>query len=172
MSVPARTLCVDLTIDTPCAAVAERLKRRHSQVANLMRSLSSRRFVAVSGSPSYDRHALRRSRFSTNTLKAHQYRHSRMYAGLLLSFVRRSRASCTLSSMSAMSVPPATSMSRVSSPSSSSPSIRRRLSGVGPVAVAHGVCGASGRVCLDVSVVLVRQVMRGCFLVCFVLRVS
>ena len=68
MSVPARALCVDLAIDTPCAAVAERVKRRHSHVAKRMRSRSSRRFVAVSGSPSYERQTLRRSRFSTNML--------------------------------------------------------------------------------------------------------
>ena len=148
MSVPARALCVDLTIDTPCAAVAERLKRRHSHVANLMRSRSSRRSVAVSGSPSYERQTLRRSRFSTGTLKTHQYRHSLMYAGLLLSFVRRIRASCTLLSMSVMSVPPTMSMSFVSPSSSLSSSIRHRLSGVGPVVAVCGVRGASGWVCL------------------------
>ena len=148
MSVPARALCVDLTIDTSCAAVAERLKRRHSHVANRMRSRSSRRFVAVSGSPSYERQALRRSRFSTITLKTHQYRHSLMRAGLLLSFVLLIKASCALLSMSVMSVRPTMSMSFVSpSSSSSSPSIRHRLSGVGPAVAACGVRGASGCVC-------------------------
>ena len=154
MSVPARAPCVDLTIGTPYAAVAERVKRRHSQVAKRMRSRSSRRFVSVSGSPSYERQTLRRSRFSTSVLKTHQYRHSLMYAGLLLSFVRLIRASCTLLSMSVMSAPPTMSMSFVSPSSSLSSSIRHRLSGVGPVVVACGVRGASGWVSVLVWLVL------------------
>ena len=147
MFVPARALCVDLTTDTPCAAVDERLKRRHSHVANRMRSRLSRRFVAVSGSPSYERQTLHRSRFGTGTLKTDQYRHSLRYAGLLLSFVLLIRASCTLLSMSVISVPPTMPMSFVSPSSSSSPSIRHRLSGVGPAVVVFGVRGASGWVC-------------------------
>lgn len=151
MSVPALALCVDLTIDTPCAAVAERVKRRHSHVAKRMRSRSSRRFVAVSGSPSYERQTLRRSFCSTSTLKAHQYLHSLMYAGLLLSLVLFISASCTLLSMSVMSAPPTMSMSFVSSSSSSA--IRRRRSGVGPVGSRAACAEASRR-----GLVLVRFV--------------
>ena len=153
MSVPARALCVDLTTETPCATVAGRAKRRHSQVAKRVRSRSPRRFVSVSGSLSYERQALRRSRFSTSVLNTHHRRHSLMYAGLLLSFVRLIRASCTLLSMSVMSAPPTISMSFVSPSSSLSSSISHRLSGVGPVVAACGVRGASG--CVGVLVWLV-----------------
>ena len=66
-------------------------------------------------------------------LKAHQYHHRRRYAGLLLSFVRRMRASCTSLSISAMSVPPAMSWMSSMSSSASSSSSSRRLSGTAPV---------------------------------------
>ena len=133
MSVPALTRWVERTIETPCAAVADRLKRLQSHVAKRMRSRSSLRFVAVSGSSSYERHADRRSSDKTRTLKAHQYRHRRRYAGLLLSFVRRMRASCTSLSISAMSVPPVMSWMSSMSSSASSSSSSRRLSGTAPV---------------------------------------
>lgn len=133
MSVPDLIRCVDLTIDTPCAAVADRLKRRHSHVANRIKSRSSRRFVAVSGNVSYERQAQRRSRFNTSTLKAHQYLHRRKYAGLLLSFVRRIRASCTSLSMSPRSRPPAMSWMSAASSSASWSSCGRRFRGTAPV---------------------------------------
>ena len=163
MSVPALALCVDLTIDTPCAAVADRLKRLHSHVANRMRSRSSLRFVAESGMSSYERHAHLRSSCRTSTLKAHQYRHSRMYAGLLLSFVRRNRASCTSLSISSRSVPPAMSHMSSTSSSASWSSSSLLLRGMAPVIF---FCEVSGACVFDVSVVMSCSVSRVEYVFC------